>query len=118
MKQATTKLRSRAGESISEVLVALMIISMGLTMLAGLILTAGNLIRRSEDSLEGYVNAENRMLAHEQKAGSGQVKVWDQYGGKLPLTDGSSDNAITIDYYAFSAPGGEQVTSYSIGGAE
>lgn len=48
------KLKSQAGETIGETLVALLISALALTMLAGAISTAANLITKSETVMETY----------------------------------------------------------------
>ena len=49
-----TKLKSQAGETIGETLVALLISALALTMLAGAISTAAKLITKSETVMETY----------------------------------------------------------------
>lgn len=53
-KRVIQKLRSRAGESIGETLVALLISSLALVMLAGAISAAGNMVTRSRTAMEQY----------------------------------------------------------------
>ena len=48
------KLRSRAGESISETLVALLIASLALVMLAGMISSTVSMVSRSEKTMAEY----------------------------------------------------------------
>lgn len=49
-----SKLRSQAGETIGETLIALLISALALTMLAGAISTAANLITKSEIVMTNY----------------------------------------------------------------
>ena len=51
------KLHSRAGESIGETLVAVLISALALTMLAGAISTAARLITKNKTSMETYYSA-------------------------------------------------------------
>ncbi len=53
------RLRSRAGETITEVLVSVLIAALGMTLLAGMISAASKMITDSKKSTETYVNAEN-----------------------------------------------------------
>ena len=54
MKKLYRKLKSSAGETISEVLIALLISSLGLVMLAGMITAASNAVTTSRKTLETY----------------------------------------------------------------
>ncbi len=56
MKNLCRKLKSSAGETISEVLIALLISSLGLVMLAGMITAASNAVTTSRKTLETYYN--------------------------------------------------------------
>ena len=64
------KLRSSAGESISETLVALLIASLALVMLAGMISSTVSMVSRSEKTMEEYY-AANDIL----ETGSGSETV-------------------------------------------
>lgn len=54
MKSMIEKLKKHAGETITEVLVALLISTIGLLMLATMITSSGNAISKSRDILEKY----------------------------------------------------------------
>ena len=54
MKSLCRKLKSRAGETISEVLIALLISSLGLVMLAAMITASARTITKSREVLETY----------------------------------------------------------------
>lgn len=56
MKNLCRKLKSSAGETISEVLIALLISSLGLVMLASMITAASNAVSTSRKTLEAYYN--------------------------------------------------------------
>ena len=56
------KLRSKAGESISETLISLLVASLALVMLAGAISSASAMITKSKDKLGDYYR-ENEKLA-------------------------------------------------------
>ena len=55
------KIKSNSGESIAETLVAVLIAAVGLLMLAGTINTASNLITKSQNTLNTYYKANNRI---------------------------------------------------------
>lgn len=52
--RAGKKLHSRAGESIAETLIALLISALALVMLAGAITSAAKIIRRSDEVMDAY----------------------------------------------------------------
>ena len=54
MKKMLKKLRSTAGESIGETLIALLISALALGMLAGAVSSASNIITRSNDAMNDY----------------------------------------------------------------
>ena len=59
MKRVFKKLKSRTGETIAEVLIALLISAIGLVMLASMISTSGSVIKSSRDTLEHYYENAN-----------------------------------------------------------
>ncbi len=61
-KRMLEKLRSRRGDSLAEVLVAMLISAVALVMLASMIASSGRMIRRSRESMENY-DAANNVLA-------------------------------------------------------
>lgn len=77
------KLRSRAGETISEVLVALLIASISLVMLAGMITASAHAIERSRKMLETYYEAGwEPTIIHINMSFDGQnYAVKDSYSG-------------------------------------
>ena len=60
MRKAKTRLRNQIGETIGETLVALLISSLALMMLAGAISTAANIITRNKDSMNTYYETDQR----------------------------------------------------------
>ena len=58
-RQIGKKLHSRAGETIAETLIALLISALALVMLAGAIGTASKIITRSEIQMQAYYQANN-----------------------------------------------------------
>ena len=57
------KIGSRSGETIAETLIALLIAALALTMLAGAISYAFNMIRESRRNLEAYYDTANDMAS-------------------------------------------------------
>ena len=54
MKSMLSKLRSRAGESIGETLVALLISALALVMLAGAVSSAAGIVKQSNEAMGRY----------------------------------------------------------------
>ncbi|MDO5491496.1 MAG: hypothetical protein Q4F96_03740 [Bacillota bacterium] len=57
------RIRSRAGETIAETLVALLIAALALTMLAGAVSAASNMIRDSRTALNNYYSKTENVAA-------------------------------------------------------
>lgn len=77
MSRIRNKLHSSSGESISEVLVAMLVIALGIVMLVSMISASGNIIRRSEQAYADYIKRFNAMEAQDPLKGSEQ---------QLPIT--------------------------------
>ena len=112
-KQFMTKLRSLKGESISEVLVALLISSLALVMLAAMIATSSRLILNSKEKLNKYY-AQNDALSVQAAPEQGQTgavgKVTLQSGANtITLTDGETQ----VYLYSNGESGSVPVISYT-----
>ena len=57
MKKIRSKLQSKRGESLSEVLIALLISALALTILASMISASSNIVMTSRRALENYYSA-------------------------------------------------------------
>ena len=101
MKKIRSKLRARSGESLAEVLVALLIIALSSMLLAAMVQTAGgiNISVRERDAAfyEELSDAE----AHTGETAQGKVKISGQ-----GLGPGGSIS-VTVSTY-----GGDGLTSY------
>ena len=62
-KRIKAKLQSNAGESIGEVLIALLIAALALTMLASVITTTARLIKESRTHMDDYYDASNLLAS-------------------------------------------------------
>ena len=93
------KLRGRNGESLSETLLALLISALALTMLAGAISSAANVITRGNEQMTDYYAADVAVAKHDGTnlytnkngdelniKGSVTVKLTAQ-GGTIPLKE-------------------------------
>lgn len=65
MKKIVKKLKSRRGETITETLVALLIASIALVMLASMISSTSSIVTTSTKAMQEYYNANNRIVSHE-----------------------------------------------------
>ena len=93
------RFKSRKGETITEVLVALLISALAIALLAGMMTASSNMINKSKDKIEKYVGAENTIV--ERSANSpdtGSVVFKDENSAEIKLSDGADD--VTVAYYA------------------
>ena len=104
-KQISAKLNSRSGESIAEVLVALLISALALVMLASMITSSVDLVTKSRQTMDAYYR-KNAVVA-EQKIG---VQVLDDLNKAKSIQislDGKSgsyglvkaDEEISLSYF-------------------
>ena len=99
------KLKSRSGESIGEVLVAVLISALALALLAGMVVSASRIVTQSKQALGRYVAAENALTMQSGEGTSGQVTITDSTGAA---------DSVAVLYYT-ERIGGKDVTSYRIG---
>ncbi len=96
------KLKGNAGESIAEVLIALLITALALTMLASVITTAAKTITKSKKQMDAYYTANEWLSVHS----STDNKTWtvrvvegksvDESGEAINLT--GAVESITVKY--------------------
>lgn len=114
--RAAQKLKSRSGETISELLIALLISSLALTMLAGMITASSRIVRNSMKSMENYVEQENGIVSRSEDGSPGTltVSVTPKDGGETArkLTDEDPYNYISVTYYKTVAFGKVPVITY------
>ena len=103
------KLRSRAGESLTETLVALLISALALLMLAGAVTSATRVITRSKDKMTEYYAADAALA---NRTGTGNTLT-------VSLSDGSLNlEGIQVAYYENDAFPSRPVIAYAeTGGA-
>lgn len=120
MKKLIKKLRSRlkgtGGESLAEVLVAMLVAALALTMLASVIGTASDMIRMSKTATEAYYDESNKL---EQQTAPEDTQltirvtenVSSHPGVKLTVSGGN----ISVNWYLNDKLSGEDVISYKKG---
>ncbi len=95
-KKLLEKLRSRRGESIAEVLVAMLISAVALVMLASMIASSGRMIRRSRESMENY-DAANNVLASMPDTVPAAVKTVTKASGvELNVKNNSDSKTVRL----------------------
>ena len=101
------KLRSRAGESLSETLVALLISSLALVMLAGAVTAATRVVTRSKDKMTEYYAADADLATRAEADGSLTLTLTDTADPLLALPD------INASYYENDAFPSRPVIAYA-----
>lgn len=84
-KKSMKRLRSQAGETIAEVLFALLISVLALTMLAMMISSTVGLVNASKDKMNDYYEGNAVLELHKEPAGTIAVTIADS-DGKLYIT--------------------------------
>jgi Tfp pilus assembly protein PilV len=114
-KKIRSRLKSNRGESLGEVLIAVMISALGLVLLASMINGAKEAVIRSKETVSTYMTANNRLVENtEGSSGSGSVgfaSIEDIGTTATRLTD-SSPETISVLYYINDTFHSYAVTSY------
>ena len=78
-KRIIKKVKSRAGETIAEVLVALLISSVALVMLAGMIASTTSMVTQSKSKMEKYYEANEKLETQTETTGpSFSIQISDE----------------------------------------
>ncbi|MCR5294087.1 MAG: hypothetical protein K6E30_02775 [Lachnospiraceae bacterium] len=120
MRRIKRKLKSSSGESIVEVLVALLISALALTMLAGMVTASQRIITRSEQVLKAYYSSENALEKFDSNGAVRSVAAV-----KVEKTEATGDVSIkrlkededTLSVYVYTNNteiGGRKVASYQL----
>ena len=115
------KISGQSGETIAETLVALLIASLALMMLAGAVSSAMNVVTRSKKAMDDYYTVNNAVVA---RATAKPVKdgltvretTSGDYTGKLNITISGlqpSPEPIEVDYWKNEQISGTQVIAYT-----
>ena len=109
------RLKSRRGESITEVLAALLVSTIGVALLTVMIGSSSRMISTSRDKIDDYVGASN-LLAQKgtDNDGEGTVVVRNTSGDAISLSDDVPTREITVAYYTNSELGEQSVTAYKV----
>ena len=107
------KVKSKKGESITEVLVALLISALAIVLLAGMVNASTNMILKSKDKMEKYANAENNVVERNGEGESGAVQIVDSNNNPVTLTDGAGTD-IDVAYFTNNESVQHTVRSYKV----
>lgn len=113
-KKILQKLRERSGESITEVLVAVLVSAVGLVLLAGMITATANLVEKSKNMMKDYVVSENTVV--ERYGSSGPEGTIEMKSGvqSIKLTDDHASASVKVVYFVNPGIGGVEVVSYMV----
>lgn len=103
MKRLCAKLKSRGGETLAEVLVALLVAALALTLFASMVSASFNMITQSRSTLETYY--EDGTFAN-PNTDEATVKI-------TAGTDSSTVASYTVNSYTGKV-GGKDVTAYAV----
>lgn len=107
IRKIKTKLNNRAGESIAETLVALLISSLALVMLAGAISAASGVVVKSRSKLKEYYDSnENNSVIKMSSGGTSRGNI------TIKNSSGTTIQTKTITYYQNTEFGKNIVISY------
>ena len=102
------KLRSRAGDSIAELLIALLISSLAMVMLAGAVSSASNMIRRGNTAMTAYFTEDNALAERTTDDGNPPPAA------TVTLKEGSNDvQNWAVKYYSNDTFGRTHVVAYA-----
>ena len=103
MKRIAQKLRSRAGESIGETLIALLISSLALLMLAGAISTTTRIVTHSNETMDAYYAADRGLAARD----TGEASL------TVTLNDGENTWSYNVNAYENATFSTRRVIAYA-----
>ena len=117
-KRILKKIHSQSGESIGETLVALLISTLGILMLAGMIVASTRLIMYSRDTFVKYYVANNAVAIHDVSLNGEAIDNAETNSIIVTMTPGASSmlstRSMNGSYYANVALGNNLVVSYSV----
>ena len=112
LRATVKRLRSTKGESISEVLIALLISTLGIMLLAGMINASANMITKSKDKIKDYVAKENGIVAQSSSGAVGVVSFMkEDNSGTIKLNE---EETVEVKYYENDEAGKYTVKSYKV----
>lgn len=113
MRRAIGRLRSRRGETLTEVLVSTLIAAVALTMLASMVTTGARLVTQSRDRLAEYYETGNTLAAQEiaeTDPETVELSLEDENGAAAHLR--ADEDRLEAYVFVNDALGGAGVTAY------
>ena len=74
---AGRKLRANAGETLTEVLISVLVIALGMTMFLSAFLASGRMLQQGEEQMAGYYDSRNQ-LENNRTAEQASGRAWRQ----------------------------------------
>jgi len=106
MKHIKKKLKSCAGESLAETLMAVLVIALALTMLAGMITATTNIVTKSRDKMTKYYEENARL----------EKMTGDKKNLTLSITGTEAEKIeVTVTAFTNEEFGNTPVIAYGIG---
>ncbi len=126
-KKALKTLKSQGGETISEVLIALLVSALALTMLASMITSSSRMVTGSMRAMTAYIAEENNIVDYsgtyetgevtlKMKGLDGEEKAWilSNYSAGGGSPDSSPSPAVSVRFYTCRVIGNTAVISYKV----
>ena len=90
------RLKSRAGETITEVLIATLVSALGMALLAGMITASLSIMNRSRETALEYFESENALETRSDDSGhEGTVTLTGASGGVKLTDDAAADVPVS-----------------------
>ena len=106
------KLSSRAGETISETLISMLIASLALVMLAGAVSSAAAMITKSKDKLGDYYQENEKLVAVAPSASPSSPTIVIKEKNAPTSEDKLSDQSVQVVYVENRTFSNKTVVSY------
>ncbi len=110
-KRIAARLKDKKGETLMELLFAMLISSLGMIILAGMIVASTNIIKRGNEVLKSYVTEENKIVAQDT-ASETETAAFKISGTARKLTDYDDSDYVSVSYYENDKIGGKKVVTY------
>lgn len=108
-RKIAQKLRSRGGESIAETLIALLISSLALVMLAGAVSSATSVVLQSKTTMTDYYKKDSGIVKRDGTAATVNMLLKDT-SADAPL----AEQTISVDYYKNDTFSSKPVYAYTV----
>lgn len=97
MKRVLGKIKSKKGESLSETLVAMLVVALGSILLVTMVIAARNIIQKSEDAYNHFIAQHNALESRDTSVEGASVTVNESAAASLSNMDNSGDLYRLLD---------------------